>query len=540
MKFAKVFQQLLDEESIPKEWVGMAIQYKALKKCINKVVQELAELGLEKETLQLLLAYERAQRSHALGTSGVGSNEKQKPKLVYSFEGTLHEFVPKITINLDTVNGTLFSAAISPEIRERLASLVSNVARESSQITADREDADEAGSLPSPLEECGIYISDREDIQPDICNACYAVATDGSLPATFEPTTRDDSDASGGPKRQCDMRNLFKPEYYLMQAAASKPGDACSDVARAKYDPETPFDAIPSTIELHLHSDSEFFKMLCTELVGLDSLHEEQEKQLSEQVTDIARSLPHVASPLHKRNDLYVWREIFRLYIDAGVFFSTLEQDHGERGVEKAKQQLEWFTDQLRQMNLMSRFKLPESKTIWESFWMLNMSLLQSAQFQTLNQTATTKILKKFDKMTALSAGQVFPEFYFNNPSGSVSTSVAKSVCFVMAEQLLTVIPQLDDYSCPVCYQIAFKPVRLDCGHVFCIRCLVKLQREQRDGCPICRQNVLLNANGQNIDIALYNQMLLYFPRETKAKQAANEKEITKEQFNQRKQCVIQ
>jgi E3 ubiquitin-protein ligase BAH len=136
----------------------------------------------------------------------------------------------------------------------------------------------------------------------------------------------------------------------------------------------------------------------------------------------------------------------------------------------------------------------------------------------------------------------VFPEFYFNNPSVSVSTSVAKSVCFTMAEQLLAVIPQLDDYICPVCYLIAFKPVRLDCGHVFCIRCLVKLQRQQKDGCPICRQKVLMNANGRNMDIGLHNQMLLYFPKETKEKQIANDKEVTKEQlqFNNEKQCVIQ
>ncbi|KAK9366892.1 SPX domain-containing protein [Lipomyces kononenkoae] len=540
MKFAKVFQQLLDEENIPKEWVGMAIQYKALKKCINKVVQELEELGLEKETLQLLLAYERAQKTHVLSNSGVSSEEKPKPKLVYSFEGTLREFVPKITMNLDTANGTPFSAAISPEIRAKLASLVSNVARESSQIEPDYDNADVAGSIPSPLEECGIYISDSEDIQLDMCEACYAMPAEGSLPTTVEPMSGDDSESSGERRRLCDIRNVFKPGHCLMRAAASKPGDNCSAVTHANDGLDTPFGDIPSTIEIHLHSDSEFFKMLCAELVGLDSLQEEQEKELSGQVTDIARRLPHVASPLQKKNDLYVWREIFRLYIDAGVFFSSLEQDHGERSVEKAKEQLDWFADQLQQMDLISRFKLSESKMIWESFWTLNMSLLQSVQFQALNQTATTKILKKFDKLTALSAGKVFPEFYFNNPSSSVSSSVAKSVCFTMAEQLLAVIPQLDDYICPICYQIAFKPVRLDCGHVFCIRCLVKLQQQQKDGCPLCRQNVLQTANGENIDIALYNQMLLYFPKETKTKQAANEKEARKEQFRNEKRCVMQ
>ncbi|KAK9495546.1 SPX domain-containing protein [Lipomyces doorenjongii] len=540
MKFAKVFQQLLDEENIPKEWVGTAIQYKSLKKCINKVVEELEELGLEKETLQLLLAYEKAQRNHAQ-SSGVSG--KGRPKLIYSFEGTLHEFVPKITINLDNVNGMPLSAAISPETRAKLASLASDVSRRSSHISAVRDDSDSINSIPNSPEERDIYISDREDVQTDGCDGGDTITIAGSTSTANEPMTTHKSETPRQKGPQYGLRNLFKPEYNVMQFAGSKGvGSSSDDVRDAADGPEAPLGGIPRTIEIHLHSDSEFFKMLCSELVALDSLHEEQEKELTEQVTDIARRLPHAASPLQKKNDLYVWREIFRLYIDAGVFFSSLEQDHGERSVEKAKQQLTWFTDQIQQMDLMDRFKSPESKSILESFWKLNVSLLQSAQFQALNRTATTKILKKFDKQTALTAREVFPEFYFNNPSGSVSMSVAKSVCFTMAEQLLTVIPQLDDYICPVCYLIAFKPVRLDCGHVFCIRCLVKLQRQQMDGCPICRQNVLMNANGRNMDIGLHNQMLLYFPKETKEKQSANDKEVTKEQlqFNNAKQCLIQ
>ncbi|KAK9357963.1 SPX domain-containing protein [Lipomyces starkeyi] len=541
MKFAKVFQQLLDEENIPKEWLGTAIQYKSLKKCINKVVQELEELGLEKETLQLLLAYEKAQRSHAQSNSGVSG--KGRPKLIYSFEGTLHEFVPKITINLDNVNGMPLSAAISPETRARLASLSSDVARRSSHITAVRDDSDTINTIPNSPEEPDIYISDREDVQTDGCEGGDTITIAGSTSSANERMTTHNSETPWQKRPQYGLRNLFKSEYNITQSAGSKAVDSSSDDVRDAPDgPEAAFGGIPNTIEIHLHSDSEFFKMLCSELVALDSLHEVQEKELTEEVTDIARRLPHAASPLQKKNDLYVWREIFRLYIDAGVFFSTLEQDHGERSVEQAKQQLTWFTGQIQQMDLMNRFKSPESKSILESFWKLNMSLLQSAQFQTLNRTATTKILKKFDKQTALTALEVFPEFYFNNPSVSVSTSVAKSVCFTMAEQLLAVIPQLDDYICPVCYLIAFKPVRLDCGHVFCIRCLVKLQRQQKDGCPICRQNVLMNANGRNMDIGLHNQMLLYFPKETKEKQIANDKEVTKEQlqFINEKQCVIQ
>ena len=38
------------------------------------------------------------------------------------------------------------------------------------------------------------------------------------------------------------------------------------------------------------------------------------------------------------------------------------------------------------------------------------------------------------------------------------SESLARAVCYVMSENLLSVLPQLDDYTCPVCASITFKP----------------------------------------------------------------------------------
>lgn len=33
---------------------------------------------------------------------------------------------------------------------------------------------------------------------------------------------------------------------------------------------------------------------------------------------------------------------------------------------------------------------------------------------------------------------------------------------------LLPIIPQLEDYECSICGDVAFKPIRLNCGHKFC------------------------------------------------------------------------
>lgn len=40
-----------------------------------------------------------------------------------------------------------------------------------------------------------------------------------------------------------------------------------------------------------------------------------------------------------------------------------------------------------------------------------------------------------------------------------------------------------------------------------------------------------MDANGNNLDTALYNFLLQYFPKETKEKQLENEREVRDEQF---------
>ena len=102
--------------------------------------------------------------------------------------------------------------------------------------------------------------------------------------------------------------------------------------------------------------------------------------------------------------------------------------------------------------------------------------------------------------------------------------SLARGVCFVMSENLFNAIPQLDDYICPICASITYRPIRLSCSHVFCIRCLVVLQRQKKSKCPICRAEVVLLADSTNIDESLLQFLKMYFPKEVKAKQLENEK----------------
>jgi len=100
-----------------------------------------------------------------------------------------------------------------------------------------------------------------------------------------------------------------------------------------------------------------------------------------------------------------------------------------------------------------------------------------------------------------------------------------------MSSKLLAILPQLDDYLCPICQSISVKPVRLSCSHVFCVRCLVKLQRKAKRFCPMCRSDVVLSADSTNLDYGLLNFLRLYFPKEAKEKQKENEDEVVQEQW---------
>ena len=63
-----------------------------------------------------------------------------------------------------------------------------------------------------------------------------------------------------------------------------------------------------------------------------------------------------------------------------------------------------------------------------------------------------------------------------------------------MSKELVSIVPQISDYLCPVCFSLAYLPVRLDCKHIFCIRCVIKIQRRKDNQCPLCRCPVVMNA----------------------------------------------
>ena len=142
--------------------------------------------------------------------------------------------------------------------------------------------------------------------------------------------------------------------------------------------------------------------------------------------------------------------------------------------------------------------------------------------------------MKKHDKRLGLSASQDFPGFVAQNKQildGAASdndysafrvsnalvgqsalartaqsnemsslifvglTTLPHALLTMFTDILLPIIPQIDDYSCIICGDIAWRPIALDCGHRFCVRCLVKMQKRGQDACPACRAPVVLKAS---------------------------------------------
>ncbi|EGE80253.1 RING-14 protein, variant 1 [Blastomyces gilchristii SLH14081] len=277
------------------------------------------------------------------------------------------------------------------------------------------------------------------------------------------------------------------------------------------------------SVEIPLSADSEFFQILNKELSGLDKLQEREQIVLNERAKNLRQQIVKITKPQFRRSQsaLYTWREIFRLYIDMQVFFCTDEQGSGQRDSKAASQQLEKFQATLTKDRRIKKLG-KEGRAALETFLCINNALLQNLKFQEINRTALYKILKKFDKRTALPAGTIFPELMV--VEAFLAETMAKAVCYTISEEVLTVIPQLDDYLCPICFNISFKPVRLRCNHVFCIRCLVVMQRAKQDKCALCREEVVLSATGANLDMELLAFLAASFPKETKAKQKENER----------------
>ncbi|KAJ3569146.1 hypothetical protein NP233_g5238 [Leucocoprinus birnbaumii] len=520
MHFSKTYAQLL--ANLPPELQQNAIQYRQLKKIINQIVQELSSLGLNPALLHELLERrdDVSSPKHSnddiaalsLSTSGrvptvddpqgsANDTGHASLKVIYEFSEDSEKIEPRLRIPVESLGN------------------LSGILR-----VVGRRDEEEQSEADTSLHDDDSEISDPNwsaELDP------YAPLGDSLL--------------------------------WTLQKTSSEPHIPINQ------------DTLPETREviIPLVSDSQFFELLHNTLehmsLHLKSIEDnfmETLKDLSKAIGDSARPASsshsalgggfHALSPLKdsagvvhirqshlSKSDLYSWREIFQLYMEAEVFESMHEQDRGERGVEECERRLQLFASQVTQRGLavQGKFKLKQSRHALETFLQLNVLILNIKKFQVANSEATRKILKKHAKRTALPLplDALSPSSHSPPQLALIpqirSLTLPRTLVQAIGETLLPIIPHLDDYSCLICTSIAFKPIRLDCGHLFCVRCLVKMQKRGQSHCPMCRSPCVLVANRSNVDWALMNFMQDWFPLEAKEKLKANEKEATAEQL---------
>lgn len=449
MKFAKQLEKSLVEEEIPEDWLSAAIQYKALKKCINKVVEELKFLGLEQSTRKLL--FENSESDQIIEINELDTNASNPTIAQYSLskiKGDEH-IVPILKINLDDSNFT------DEHLRELSAQL-------------------------------------QKKINGD--NDIFEVKHEGS-------------------------------ELVLSPASShQKLGSPTPEPSS-----ETPLQ--PKEVSIMLTSDMKFFQMLNDELDSLDNLRVAEEKKLIEEVEKISQDVAKLAISkkikiMNRQGDLYNWRKLFGMYLDSQVYFKYNETSNHERNVVQIKLNLENFISNVKKSGILTQFQDKKSLQAFNQFLALNYHLLKILQFQSINSEAYRKILKKFDKQTNLGISQTLPKLISNDHIFFTGKSIAQSICYIIQSSILTLVPQLDDYICPICMSVAYKPIRLECGHLFCVRCLVKMKQQHKVDCPICRsKGAIENANGNNLDLEVMETMKKYFPIEVKEKLKERDKE---------------
>lgn len=148
-------------------------------------------------------------------------------------------------------------------------------------------------------------------------------------------------------------------------------------------------------VEVPLTFDTEFFGLLQVDVTNLDNLQAGEQKAMTDEIIALSNDITNLTKPSRfSRTDLYRWRELFDIYLQAGIFFSTLEIDHGSRNSTVALERLQWFQGEVVKLGIVNSFKLRASHQALERFVSINVTLLRNLKFQEINQLAITKILK--------------------------------------------------------------------------------------------------------------------------------------------------
>lgn len=126
MKFGQAFKQSLRNEGFPSEWVDSAISYSQLKKCINRLTDELRQVGLDPETLSKLLKH---VENYNASTEQDDDQERPFEYILNGDDSTntaskaRKPFQPKLLFYVNETTGEVHSAKLDEETKRKLQML---------------------------------------------------------------------------------------------------------------------------------------------------------------------------------------------------------------------------------------------------------------------------------------------------------------------------------------------------------------------------------------------------------------------------------
>jgi E3 ubiquitin-protein ligase BAH len=320
MKFGQVFKQALRNEGFPSEWIDSAISYQQLKKCINRLTHELAELGLDPATLDRLLRH--VERFNASAGKDDEGGRPFEYILSDQVDGSSKSttFHPKLLFYVDNTTGALHSAKLDKETKRKLQML-----------------AVETGMTDLRVSE-----------EPD-----------------YDSLQSDDSTAVSPDTLSTPANRTRKRSGLCM-------------------------------VEVPLTSNTEFFTKLSNELSGLEALQQKEEKRMHTEIEELGKQIARLTDPDRRANRklLTVWRQIFQVYLEEGIFFGTTESDHSAHDATEATARYQDFCNKIATTGLVGKFKDKETLQAWNTFMHINYEMLQGLRFGEINRTAMFKILK--------------------------------------------------------------------------------------------------------------------------------------------------
>ncbi|KAK4556420.1 hypothetical protein LTR86_006564 [Recurvomyces mirabilis] len=122
MKFGHEYEQSLAEARFPEQWLGSAIDYKYLKKCIKKVHRELDQCGLDPDTIVRLSKDADGNGGRRLSTDRQRLQAVEAPD-ESPLNSITEEFSPQLRVLVDSKTGTPLDATLTEETKVGLQKL---------------------------------------------------------------------------------------------------------------------------------------------------------------------------------------------------------------------------------------------------------------------------------------------------------------------------------------------------------------------------------------------------------------------------------